>query len=108
MPPAGRFVTGKTPLRQVCPLPMASPMLLFLSLFIIAIAVYAVVRRVDVRLVLFLTALVLSTLASGFSLVSSGGLASPVNLLDGPVAVLRTFLVTLTNEQFVIPICTAM
>ena len=47
-------------------------------------------RRLDVRLVLFVAALVL------------GGLAGDL----GPV--IRTFLVTLSSEQFIVPICSAM
>jgi C4-dicarboxylate transporter, DcuC family len=80
-------------------------MLFLCSLVVIALTVYAIVRRVDVRLVLFLADLTLSTLASAFTLFSTG---SPLDLLSGPMAVVRTFLVTLTNEQFVVPICTAM
>src|SRR5437660_12600210 len=57
---------------------------------IIAVAVYAIVRRVDVRLVLLLTALALGTL---------GG---------NPMAIVRVFLATFSNERFVVPICTAM
>src|SRR4051794_18734390 len=57
---------------------------------IIAVAVYAIVRRVDVRLVLLLTALALGIL---------GG---------NPMAVVRVFLTTFSNERFVVPICTAM
>jgi DcuC family C4-dicarboxylate transporter len=83
-------------------------MLFLFSLVVIALTVYAIVRRVDVRLVLFLSALTLSMLASLFSVLPASGLHEPLRLLDGPMAVLRTFLVTLTNEQFVIPICTAM
>jgi DcuC family C4-dicarboxylate transporter len=65
-------------------------MKLFLGLLIIAVAVYAIVRRFDVRLVLLLTALALG-------------------LVGGDVAVVvRTFLATLSNEQFVVPICCAM
>jgi C4-dicarboxylate transporter, DcuC family len=61
-----------------------------LEFVVIAAAVVAIARRVEVRLVLILTALVLGTLAGD------------------PTRALRTFLVTLTNEQFVVPICTAM
>ncbi|HEY1379299.1 MAG TPA: C4-dicarboxylate transporter DcuC [Gemmataceae bacterium] len=61
-----------------------------LGLVVIAAAVVAIARRVDVRLVLLLAALAL------------GGLAGDV----GPVV--RKFFETLANEQFVLPICTAM
>jgi DcuC family C4-dicarboxylate transporter len=60
------------------------------GLFVIAAAVWAIGRRVDVRLALLL---------AGYSL---GGLAGDV----APIT--QTFFATLTNEQFVLPICTAM
>src|SRR5947209_1469730 len=65
-------------------------MTLLLGLAIIAAAVYAIVRRAEVRLVLLLAALALGAAAG-----------------DVP-AIVRTFLTTLANEQFVVPICTAM
>src|SRR4051794_10006249 len=65
-------------------------MTLVLGGLLIAVAVYAIVRKVDVRLVLLLTALALATL---------GG---------NPAAVVRVFLATFSNERFVVPICTAM
>jgi DcuC family C4-dicarboxylate transporter len=65
-------------------------MILALGLLVIAVTVYALLRRVDVRLALLLASLVLGALA--------GDLAG----------IVRTFLVTLTNEQFVLPLCTAM
>jgi C4-dicarboxylate transporter, DcuC family len=83
-------------------------MLFLCSLVVIGITVYAIVRRIDVRLVLFLSALTLSTLASAFTVLHNGIPPSPAAMLNGPMAILRTFLVTLTNEQFVVPICTAM
>jgi DcuC family C4-dicarboxylate transporter len=61
-----------------------------LAAVVIAAAVVAVARRVDVRLALFLAALGLGAIAGDI----------------GPV--LRTFLQTLSSEQFVVPICTAM
>jgi C4-dicarboxylate transporter, DcuC family len=60
------------------------------GLIVIAAAVVAISRRVDVRLALLLAALALGTLA---------GNVAPI---------VRTFFATLTNEQFVLPICTAM
>lgn len=69
---------------------MAGPWSLLLGLGVVAVAVVAVARRLDVRLVLFVAALVL------------GGLAGDL----GPV--IRTFLVTLSSEQFIVPICSAM
>jgi DcuC family C4-dicarboxylate transporter len=60
------------------------------GLVIIAAAVYAILKRVDVRLALLLAAVALGAL---------GG--------DLP-SVVRQFFLTLTNEQFVVPICCAM
>lgn len=65
-------------------------MTLLLALGIIALAVYAVLRQVDVRLALLLAALILGTLAGN------------------PIAIVRMFLATLSREQFVVPICCAM
>ncbi len=65
-------------------------MQLVVGLLIIAAAVYAILKRVDVRLTLLLSALALGAV---------GG--------DVP-AVVRQFFLTLTNEQFVVPICCAM
>ena len=61
-----------------------------LALGLIALAIYAIIRQIDVRLVLFVTALAL------------GGLAESVDVI------LRKFLATFSDEKFVIPICTAM
>lgn len=63
---------------------------LLLSLIVIVFAVAAVMRGVDVRLVLLLAAALLGVLG------------------HNAAAVLRTFLETLAREQFVVPICTAM
>src|SRR6516162_4736626 len=63
---------------------------LFLGILIIAAGVWAIYRRVDVRLALLLTSLVLATLAGD------------------PAAIVRMFLATFSNERFVVPICTAM
>jgi DcuC family C4-dicarboxylate transporter len=65
-------------------------MALFLGLLVIAAAVLAIYRQVDVRLALLLAALVL------------GGLGG-----DAAVIV-RTFLETFSDEKYVVPICTAM
>jgi DcuC family C4-dicarboxylate transporter len=65
-------------------------MQLAVGLIIIAAAVYAILKRVDVRLALLLAAVALG--AVGRDLAS----------------VVRQFFVTLTNEQFVVPICCAM
>jgi DcuC family C4-dicarboxylate transporter len=65
-------------------------MILLAGLAIIAGAIYAIVRRVDVRLALLLASLALGIL---------GG---------DPMAIVRKFLITLADEQFVVPICCAM
>jgi DcuC family C4-dicarboxylate transporter len=62
----------------------------WLAVVVIALAVAAVVRGLDVRLVLFLAALVL------------GGLAGDL------APVVRQFLATFSDGKFVVPICTAM
>jgi DcuC family C4-dicarboxylate transporter len=67
-----------------------SPATLVPGILVIALAVYAVSRRVDVRLALTLAALALGVLAGDVTVI------------------VRTFLKTLSNEQFVVPICTAM
>ena len=63
---------------------------LCLSLVVILLTVAAVLKRVDVRLALLLGALALGVL---------GG---------NPAAIVQMFLATLANEQFVVPLCTAM
>src|SRR5271155_1856844 len=65
-------------------------MTLLLGVLVIGLGIFAVYRRVDVRLSLLLTALVLGMLAGQ------------------PAAVVRMFLATFSNERFVVPICTAM
>jgi C4-dicarboxylate transporter, DcuC family len=65
-------------------------MLLLLAGVVIAAAVYAVYRGIDVRLALILAALTM------------GGLSGDV------APILREFLATFSNEKFVVPICTAM
>src|ERR1700682_4285061 len=65
-------------------------MTLFLVAVVIVVAIVAVVRRVDVRLALTLAGLALGALACQTQ------------------AVVQMFLLTLCNEQFVVPICSAM
>jgi DcuC family C4-dicarboxylate transporter len=57
---------------------------------VVLLAVYALMRRVDVRLVLTVAALALGILAGQ------------------PQTVVRTFLTTFSQEEFVVPICCAM
>lgn len=61
-----------------------------LGTLVILAAVYAIIRRVDVRLVLFMAALALGLLA------------------QNPMAIIKEFFTTFANERFVVPICTAM
>ncbi len=66
------------------------PLRLILGLIVIALAVYGVVRKVDVRLVLIPAALALGTLAGQ------------------PAAIVQKFLATFADERYIVPICTAM
>lgn len=69
---------------------MSETATLVLGVAVVAAAIVLVARQYDVRLILVLAALAL------------GGLAGDVT------PIVRTFLQTLSNEQFVLPICTAM
>jgi DcuC family C4-dicarboxylate transporter len=69
---------------------MPPPWPLVLGAVVIVLAVVAVVRRMDVRLALTLAGLALGALAFQTQ------------------AVVQTFFLTLCNEQFVVPICSAM
>jgi DcuC family C4-dicarboxylate transporter len=69
---------------------MADMLLALAGLLIIAVAVFAVIRQVEVRLALAVAGLALGLLAGE------------------PMQIVQTFLATLAKEQFVIPICTAM
>src|SRR5262245_23572158 len=71
-------------------MPESNALLLLSGLAIIAAAVYAVMRRVEVRLALGIAALLLGILAGD------------------PLAIVRMFFATLAREQFVVPICCAM
>jgi DcuC family C4-dicarboxylate transporter len=62
----------------------------WLAMFVVAGAVVAVARGIDVRLALLVAALAL------------GGLAADLR------PILRTFLETFSSEKFIVPICTAM
>jgi DcuC family C4-dicarboxylate transporter len=61
-----------------------------LGLVVIAFAVWAIVREVEVRIVMVCSALALGVLAWN------------------PEAIVRVFLVTFTNERFIIPLCCGM
>lgn len=63
---------------------------LVLGLLVVAAAVWAVARQVEVRLALLVAAFVLGVLAGQ------------------PQAILYKFLVTFADEKFVVPICTAL
>jgi C4-dicarboxylate transporter, DcuC family len=71
-------------------MPDLGVLLLPVAGIVIAAAVYAIYRGVDVRLALLLAA---------FALAGLHGDVAPI---------LREFLATLSNEKFVVPICTAM
>jgi C4-dicarboxylate transporter, DcuC family len=65
-------------------------MTLAFAAVIVVGAVYALIKKVDIRLTLLLAALALGTVAGD------------------PMAIVRTFLVTFSKEQFVVPLCCAM
>ncbi len=60
------------------------------AIVVIGLAIYSVARGVDVRLALFVAAIILGTLAQNLQ------------------PIIRTFLETFSNEKFVVPICSAM
>lgn len=62
----------------------------WLGLLVVAAAVFAVLRRVDVRLALLVAALVLGALAGK------------------PAGIVQKFFETFTSQQFLVPICSAM
>src|SRR5262245_54956340 len=65
-------------------------MMLFLAALVILFSIVAIARRADARLVLLL---------AGFTLGIIAG---------NPSAILRMFFLTISNEQFVLPICCAV
>lgn len=86
-------------------------MILFLGLAVIALAIWAVIRRVDVRLALLLAALALGVLAGTRDLldaIDKNREAPWSEFVAGPMTILRTFLVTFADGKFVVPICSAM
>jgi DcuC family C4-dicarboxylate transporter len=90
--------------------PVADTATLLMGLVIIAVAVIACVRRVDVRLALLLAALALGVL-SGLRDVLKESTPSALAwsaLAQPPMAILQVFLRTLADEKFVVPICCAM
>jgi C4-dicarboxylate transporter, DcuC family len=78
------------PLQKVLTIPQGRFMQLAAAVLVIAAGIWAVSRKVDVRLALLITAMVLGVLAGQ------------------PAAIVRKFLETFSNERFVVPICTAM
>src|SRR5947207_2320607 len=80
-------------------------MVLALGLLIIAVTIYAIARRVEVRLVLLLAALALASVAGAAEAMGGGGWAA---LAAAPMPVVRVFVSTFSNEKFVVPICSAM
>ncbi|HEV3144202.1 MAG TPA: C4-dicarboxylate transporter DcuC [Gemmataceae bacterium] len=90
-------------------------MMLLAGLVVVAVAVYAIVRKIDVRLVLLLAAFalaIISGIGEIFHLYSQeAGLNSRhvFSAIANPIVqVLRVFLITFSNEKFVVPICSAM
>src|SRR5262249_39474884 len=67
-----------------------SLMELILGFLVIAAAIWALLRKMAVRLVLVVAGFVLGVLAAE------------------PEVIVRTFLLTFSDERFVVPICTAM
>ena len=80
-PPAPRLAVRAAPSRCI---------MVFLALVVIALAIFAIYRGLEVRLTLFLAAAVLGIMAGN------------------PQIILQTFFTTFTNEKFVVPICAAM
>lgn len=64
--------------------------MLIVALLVIAAAIVAIYRGLEVRLTLFLAALVLGTMAGRMDVI------------------INTFFTTFANEKSVVPICTAM
>src|SRR5713226_6105133 len=80
---------------------------LALGLLVIAAAIYAITRKIDVRLVLFLAAFALSAIAAvGRAFATESGRIE--GLAPAPIQIIHTFLSTFSNEKFVVPICSAM
>jgi DcuC family C4-dicarboxylate transporter len=81
-----------------------------LSLVVIAAAVAAIVRKVDVRLALLFAALALATLAGlATAIEEAAGVPAILSTVAARhTAIVRTLLRTLSDEQFVVPICCAM
>jgi DcuC family C4-dicarboxylate transporter len=69
---------------------MVPPPTMLLGCLVIVLAIYAVYRQLEVRLVLLLAGLTLGALAQAMD------------------AVVRKFLETFSDEKFVVPICTAL
>jgi DcuC family C4-dicarboxylate transporter len=85
-------------------------MTLLLGLVVIVVAVAAVLRKVDVRLVLTLAALALGIVA-GLASANEAAQKPGASLADGlrafpagPALIVRTFLSTFSSEQFVVPL----
>jgi len=71
-------------------LPMMDGLPQLLGIVVIAFAVWAIVRELEVRIVLLAAALALGLLAWN------------------PEAIVRVFILTFTNEKFIIPLCCGM
>lgn len=75
------------------------------GLLVIAGAVYAIARKVEVRLMLLLASLALAFIAGCDRLAHGQGWPA---FAAAPMQIIRTFLITFSNEKFVVPICSAM
>lgn len=80
-------------------------MALVLGSLVIAAAVYAIARKVEVRLMLCLAALGLGAVAALDRAMAGQGWNG---IVAAPMQILRTFVATFSNEKFVVPICSAM
>src|SRR4051794_1059610 len=80
---------------------------LALGVLVFGAAVVAIVRKVDVRLVLLLAALALGVIA-GVGRAAAADAGHAMAFASVPLQIVRTFLTTFSNEKFVVPICSAM
>ncbi|MCX7701275.1 MAG: C4-dicarboxylate transporter DcuC [Gemmataceae bacterium] len=80
-------------------------MTIAVGLLILVVTAVAVARRFEVRLVLLTAAFALATLAATAELSADGDFGS---LAAAWMQIARTFVATLSNEKFVVPICSAM
>src|SRR5436305_5202625 len=80
---------------------------LVLGLLVLAAAIHAITRKIDVRFVLLSAALILSVIA-GTERALEAQAGYGMAFFYQPMQIIRTFLSTFSNEKFVVPICSAM